>query len=120
MQLLNPDGTIAAVWGSPNPGPTILPNPVAVAFDAAGNGYVLDQPPQPASSSSTARPATHSRRSAAGLAAPAQLLSPAALAIDGAGTISVADAGNDRIARFAADGTYLGSFPTDARRAASR
>ena len=43
VQLLNPDGTIAAVWGSPAPGPTILPNPVAVAFDAAGTAYVLDQ-----------------------------------------------------------------------------
>jgi hypothetical protein len=43
VQLLNPDGTVAAVFGSPAPGPTLLPDPVAVAFDAAGLAYVLDQ-----------------------------------------------------------------------------
>ena len=43
IELLNPDGSIASVWGSPSPGPTILRRPVAVAFDAAGDAYVLDQ-----------------------------------------------------------------------------
>jgi tripartite motif-containing protein 71 len=42
---------------------------------------------------------------------PGQLSGPSALAIDGSGTISVADTGNERIARFAADGSYLGSYP---------
>ena len=31
---------IISSWGSPNPGPTILPRPVAVAFDSGGNAYV--------------------------------------------------------------------------------
>ena len=43
IELLNADGSPASSWGSPAPGPTILPQPVAVAFDAAGNAYVLDR-----------------------------------------------------------------------------
>ncbi len=31
------------MYGAPAPGPTLLPAPVAVAFDAAGQVYVLDQ-----------------------------------------------------------------------------
>ena len=31
------------MFGAPAPGPTLLPDPVAVAFDAAGLVYVLDQ-----------------------------------------------------------------------------
>ena len=40
---------------------------------------------------------------------PGQLLDPSALAIDGGGTISVADSGNQRIARFGTGGSYLGA-----------
>ncbi|MCW2994075.1 MAG: hypothetical protein JWQ18_1570 [Conexibacter sp.] len=112
VQLINPDGSIATVWGSPNPGPTILPNPVAVAFDSGGNGFVLDNRRSTivvfdrGSASTTRVIGTEG-------SGPGQLLSPQALAIDGSGNIAVADTGNQRIARFAADGTYLGSFPTD-------
>jgi tripartite motif-containing protein 71 len=113
VQLLNPDGTVATIWGSPNPGPTILPDPVAVAFDPAGNGFVLDgrRSRIVVFDRATAQVA---RTIASEGSGPGQLLSPAALAVDAAGTISVADTGNDRIARFAADGAYLGSYPTDA------
>jgi tripartite motif-containing protein 71 len=112
VQLINPDGSIATTWGSPNPGPTILPNPVAVAFDGAGNGFVLDN------RRSTIvvfdrNTATTTRRIGTEGSGPAQLLSPQALAIDGSGNIAVADTGNKRVARFAADGTYLGSFAVD-------
>jgi DNA-binding beta-propeller fold protein YncE len=109
LQLLNPDGSIASVWGSPAPGPTVLPRAVAVVFDGGGNAYVLDQ--------RRARIVVFSR--ATGLpvrmigsqgSGPGQLQSPSALAIDGAGTLSVADTGNGRIARFTAGGSYLGSI----------
>jgi len=108
IELLNLDGSIAAVWGSPAPGPTVLPNPVDVVFDSAGNAYVLDQ--------RRARIVVFDR--ASGLpsrtigaqgSGPGRMLDPAALAIDAAGTLSVADTGNERIARFNIDGTYLGA-----------
>ena len=44
---------------------------------------------------------------------PGQLSGPSALAIAASGTISVADTGNQRIARFGPDGSYLGSYPTE-------
>jgi tripartite motif-containing protein 71 len=113
VQLINPDGSIATVWGSPNPGPTVLPNPVAVAFDSAGNGFVLDNRRSTIVVFDRAS-ATTTRRIGTEGSGPGQLLSPQALAIDDAGNIAVADTGNDRVARFAADGSYLGSFPTDA------
>jgi DNA-binding beta-propeller fold protein YncE len=111
---LNPDGSIATVWGSVAPGPTILRNPVAVAFDGAGNGYVLDQ--------RRARILVFSR--ATGLltrtiasqgSGPGNLLDPSALAITPGGTIYVADTGNERVARFTTGGEYLGAR-TDAGR----
>jgi DNA-binding beta-propeller fold protein YncE len=113
VQLINPDGSIATVWGSPNPGPTVLPDPVAVAFDSAGNGFVLDSRRSTIVVFDRAS-ATTTRRIGTEGSGPAQLLSPQALAIDDSGNIAVADTGNDRVARFAADGSYLGSFPTDA------
>jgi DNA-binding beta-propeller fold protein YncE len=113
VQLINPDGSIATVWGSPNPGPTVLPNPVAVAFDAAGNGFVLDNRRSTIVVFDRAS-ATTTRRIGTEGSGPGQLLSPQALAIDAGGNIAVADTGNERVARFAPDGSYLGSFPTDA------
>jgi tripartite motif-containing protein 71 len=108
IEILNPDGSVATMWGSPNPGPTVLRRPVAVAFDGAGNAYVLDQV--------RARIVVFARSSGQPVASigspgsgPGELLSPSALAIDAGGTISVADSGNARIARFTTDGTYLGS-----------
>ncbi|MBA3747512.1 MAG: hypothetical protein H0W96_08495, partial [Solirubrobacterales bacterium] len=108
VQVLDPDGSIAAVWGSPAPGPTILPNAVAVAFDATGNAYVLDQ--------RRGRVIVFDR--ATGLpkrtigsrgSGPGKLLDPSALAITPGGTISVADTGNERVARFTIAGEYLGA-----------
>jgi tripartite motif-containing protein 71 len=113
VQLINPDGTIATIWGSPNPGPTILPDPTAVAFDGAGNGYVLDARRSRIVVFDRAT-AQSSRTIGTEGSGPGQLLAPSALASAADGTISVADTGNDRIARFGADGSYLGSTPTDA------
>jgi DNA-binding beta-propeller fold protein YncE len=112
VQLIAPDGTIAAVWGSPNPGPTILPDPVAVAFDAAGTAYVLDgrRGTIQVFDRTTGQPVRTIGSAGSG---PGQLLAPTAIAIDATGEIAVADAGNERIARFAGDGSYLGSTPTD-------
>jgi DNA-binding beta-propeller fold protein YncE len=112
VQLLNPDGSVATTWGSPNPGPTILPDPVAVAFDGAGNGYVLDARRSTIVVFDRATAQT-SRRIGSEGSGPGQLLAPQALAMDAGGTISVADTGNERVARFGADGGYLGSFPTE-------
>ncbi|MEA2305395.1 MAG: tripartite motif-containing protein 71, partial [Solirubrobacteraceae bacterium] len=88
LQLLNPDGSIASVWGSPAPGPTVLPRAVAVVFDGGGNAYVLDQ--------RRARIVVFSRATGMPVrtigsqgSGPGQLQSPSALAIDGAGTLSV-------------------------------
>ncbi len=108
VQLLNPDGSVAAVWGSPNPGPTVLPHPVAVAFDGSGNAYVLDDRRSRIVVFDRAT-GTPVRTIGSPGSGPGQLLAPSALAIDAAGTISVADDGNARIARFALDGSYLGS-----------
>ena len=104
VQLLNPDGSIATVWGSPAPGPTLLPRPVAVAFDAAGNAYVLDQRRSRivVFARSDRPPRAHDRR--AGQRARAACARPSALAIDAGGRISVADTGNERIARFTTGG----------------
>jgi tripartite motif-containing protein 71 len=112
VQLINPDGTIATTWGSPNPGPTILPNPVAVAFDGAGNGFVLDSRRSRIVVFDRAT-ATTSRTIGSEGSGPGQLNAPQALAIDRSGTIVVADTGNGRVARFGADGGYLGSFLVD-------
>lgn len=112
VQLLQPDGSIATVWGSPNPGPTVLPDPVAVAFDPSGNGFVLDGRRSRIIVFDRAT-ATTSRTIGSEGSGPGQLLSPQALAIDNSGTIAVADTGNLRVARFAADGGYLGSFPVE-------
>jgi sugar lactone lactonase YvrE len=102
-----PDGTLASSWGSPAPGPTILPDPVAVAFDAGGNAYVLDRRRSrivPSRATGTAVRTIGSPGSG-----PGQLLNPSALTIDGGGTIVVADSGNERIARFGTGGSYLGA-----------
>jgi DNA-binding beta-propeller fold protein YncE len=82
---------------------------VAVAFDGAGDAYVVDQRRSRivVFARGTGLPARTIGSEGSG---PGQLLSPAALAIDASGTISVADAGNDRIARFSAAGDYLGSI----------
>jgi DNA-binding beta-propeller fold protein YncE len=109
VQLLAPDGSVLTTWGSPAPGPTILPRPVAVAFDAGGNAFVLDQRRARivVFDRATGQPA---RTIASQGSGPGQLLDPSALAIDAGGTIHVADSGNDRIARFAPDGSYLGAI----------
>ena len=109
VQLLNPDGSLAAVWGSPAPGPTILPDPVAVAFTPSGDAAVLDRRRGRivVFSRGTGMPAQTIGSPGSG---PGRLLAPSALAVDGSGTIDVADSGNERIARFAADGSYLGAI----------
>ena len=108
LELLNPDGTVAAVWGrrrrdrrfsrDPWPSPsTAAATPTSSTAGARG------------SSSSVALPDCRCARSAPRAAGPGQLLDPSALAIDAGGTISVADSGNERIARFGTGGTYLGA-----------
>lgn len=108
VQLLGPDGSVVAVWGSPNPGPTILPDPVAAAFDSAGNAYVLDGRRSRiiVFSRATGQPV---RTIASEGSGPGKLLDPSALAMTPGGTIVVADTGNERLARFRTDGTYLGA-----------
>ena len=108
VQLLNPDGTLASSWGSPAPGPTILPDPVSVAFDAGGNAYVLDRRRSRiiVFARSTGLPVRTIGSPGSG---PGQLLNPSALTIDGGGIIVVADSGNNRIARFGTGGSYLGA-----------
>lgn len=109
IKLLRPDGSVAAIWGSPAPGPTIVRHPVAVAFDPAGDAFVLDE--QRAKVVVFDRATGLPRRSFGALGSgPGQLLEPAALALDEAGNSYVADSGNRRIARFGADGAFLGSF----------
>jgi hypothetical protein len=97
---------VLAQWGAPAPGPTLLPDPVAVAFDGSGNAYVLDQ--------RRARilvfnrtTGTLQRTIGTQGSGPGKLLAPSALAIDQAGVISVADTGNGRIARFTLGGAPL-------------
>ena len=92
----------------PAPGPTLLPDPVAVAFDAGGSVYVLDQ--RRARVLVFDRGGRIVRTIANRGTGPGQLLSPSALAIDGEGVLYVADTGNGRIVRFTTGGTHLGSF----------
>jgi YVTN family beta-propeller protein len=107
VQLLNPDGSVAAAFGSPAPGPTLLPDPVAVAFDPAGTAYVLDQ--RRARVVVFDRAGTLVRTIGSRGSGPGQLLSPSALTFDAAGTLYVGDTGNGRIARYTTAGAYLGS-----------
>ena len=74
----------------------------------------------PASSSSTARPGRSRARSARRAAGPGRLLDPSALAIDQGGTISVADTGNHRVARFTLAGGRCRRSSRPAPCAASR
>src|SRR5262249_46633314 len=107
VQLLNPDGSVAAAFGSPAPGPTLLPDPVAVAFDVAGNAYVVDQRrSRVVVFDRTGRivRTIGSRGSGAG-----KLLAPSAIAVSAGGTVYVADTGNGRIARFTTGGAWIGS-----------
>ena len=88
-------------WGSPNPGPTILPNPVAVAFDAAGNAYVLDQRRARDRRLRPRDAACRCARSARQGSGPGQLLDPSALAIDARGhDLRRRHAATTAIARF--------------------
>jgi DNA-binding beta-propeller fold protein YncE len=111
IELLNPDGSVASSWGSPAPGPTILRSPVAVAFDDAGDAYVLDQRRGRifVFARATGLPTRTIADQGSG---PGQLLSPSALSIAN-GVITVADTGNERLARFTTAGAYLGAW-TDA------
>jgi tripartite motif-containing protein 71 len=106
IELLDPTGAVLGQWGAPAPGPTLLPKPVAVAFDGAGNAYVLDQRRARilvfARTSGTLVRTIGSQGSGAG-----QMLSPSALAVDQGGVISVADTGNQRVARFTLGGAPL-------------
>lgn len=110
VQFLGPDGAIVSIMGSPNPGPTILPDPVATAFDAQGNVFVLDQRRSRivAFSRQTGLPFRTIATEGSG---PGQLLAPSALAITAGGTILVADTGNGRVARFTTSGTVLSDLP---------
>ncbi|MCW2957956.1 MAG: hypothetical protein JWP18_759 [Solirubrobacterales bacterium] len=110
VQLLGPDGAVVSIMGSPNPGPTLLPRPVATAFDAEGNVYVLDQRRSKivVFSRQTGLPV---RTIAAEGTGPGKLLAPSALAISAGGTVLVADTGNQRVARFTTTGAALGDLP---------
>lgn len=108
VELFNADGSVAAVWGSPNPGPTVLPKAVAVAFDGRGNAYVLDQRRARIVVFDRAT-GTPTRSIASQGSGPGQLRDPSALAISG-DTITVADTGNGRLARFTVNGSYLGAI----------
>src|SRR5439155_6711836 len=80
------------------------------AFDGAGNLYVLDRRRATIIVFDRAG-GTPARMTGSLGEGPGRLLDPVALAIDGAGNISVADAGNERIARFSNAGDWLGSSP---------
>jgi DNA-binding beta-propeller fold protein YncE len=109
VQFLGPDGAVVSIMGSPNPGPTILPDPVATTFDLAGNIYVLDQ--RRAAIVVFSRATGLPLRTIGGKGSgPGKLLSPSAIAISPGGTIYVADTGNQRVARFTAGGEALGAL----------
>jgi streptogramin lyase len=107
IQLLNPDGSVAAMFGAPAPGPTLLPDPVAVAFDDAGLVYVLDQ--QRSRVLVFDRAGKIIRTIGSRGSGPGKLLAPSALAISGT-TLFIADTGNARIVRYSTNGTHLGSI----------
>ena len=109
VQLLNPDGTLASSWGSPAPGPTILPDPVAVAFDAGGNAYVLDRRRSRIIVFARGDRAARCARSARRAAARASCSTRRRWRSTAAAPSYVADSGNERIARFGTGGSYLGA-----------
>src|SRR5262249_45064246 len=110
IELFNPDGSLAAIWGAPSPGPTLLEDPVGIAFDQAGNGYAVDQ----ARSSIVVfnRAGAIVRKLGSPGAGPGVMPSASAIALDALGNIYVADEGNGRIVRIAANGTPLPSIGT--------
>ena len=106
--LVNADGSVAAMFGAPAPGPTLLPDPVGSPSTPAGLIYVVDQERSRVlvfDRDGTIVRTIGSRGRGAG-----QLLSPSAVAVSAAGTVYVADEGNGRIVRFTTAGTHLGSF----------
>ena len=112
-----PTGSVAAMFGAPAPGPTLLPDPVAVAFDGAGLVYVLDQ--------QRSRVLVFDRGGkiirTIGIARDRP--GPAARAVRAGrrrrGRLYVADTGNGRIVRFTVGGTHSGLSAASARSAAS-
>ena len=96
------------MFGAPAPGPTLLPDPVAVAFDGSGLLYVVDQ--ERSRVIVFDREGKIIRTIGSRGRGPGQLLAPSAVAVDAAGRVYVADTGNGRIVRFTTAGTHLGSF----------
>jgi|SRR6476661_1529599 len=93
------------------PGPTVRFNsPTGVAVDAAGAVYVADTGNRlirrisPAGVVSTLAGQWGQPGSADGVGAAARFESPTGVAVDGAGTVYVADAGNSTIRRITPDG----------------
>jgi DNA-binding beta-propeller fold protein YncE len=108
VQLLNPDGSVAAAFGAPAPGPTLLPDPVSVAFDASGLLYVLDQ--ERSRVLVFDRGGKIIRTIGSRGSGPGKLLNPSAIAVSSSGFVYVADTGNERIVRYTTNGTHVGSF----------
>ncbi len=116
--LLNPDGGVAAMYGAPAPGPTLLPDPVAVAFDGAGLVYVLDQERSRVLVFDRAGKIIRTIGSRG--TGPGKLLAPSALAVSPGGTLYVADTGNGRIVRFTTSARTSAPSGASGRSAGSR
>jgi sugar lactone lactonase YvrE len=90
--------------GTVSSGATGLRNPIAVSVDSAGDAYVLEQGNATSSADVLLLPAgggaTHTV-----VALGAGVLTPTAMAVDGARNIFVVDAGYSGVTRFGADGT---------------
>ena len=117
------DGTITTVAGGGNPpkgvgdgGPATsasLGQPVAVALDRSSNLFIADasrlyetvRKVAPDGIISTVAGGGNASPGDGGLAVNAQFSQPAALAVDGAGNLYIADSGAGRIRKVATDGT---------------
>ena len=107
--LLNPDGSVAAMYGAPAPGPTLLPvlrwgsrsTPPARSTWSTRSARACSSSTAPGGSSAAGfgRAGEYIRTIGWRRDRP-QLLSPSALAVSAAGTVYVADTGNGRIVRF--------------------
>ena len=96
------------MFGAPAPGPTLLPDPVAVAFDDAGLVYVLDQ--QRSRVLVFDRGGKIIRTIGSRGSGPGKLLVAVGAGGRRADVVYVADTGNGRIVRFGTGGSHLGSI----------